>query len=149
MTSSTRSSESASRSSLKRLSSAIRDASIPSSSERCVRTSSSTSSRLSGLALIGRILTVSALTDEARRNFLTVRLSSVPQGGAGGKRIGGAFDDIFADSTVGQRDRVLDRSGTRASVADDDRPPQTEKVRASHRLRIEPFSNTLQRRPEE
>src|SRR5436190_2370762 len=113
----TRSSESASRSSLKRVSSWIRDGSISSSSARWLRISSSTS-------------------------FLVIRLSDAssgygPQNARRLQTGGGLLDHLLVDRALRQPDRVGDSLGSGLAVCDHDGPPYAEEDRAAAGVRID------------
>src|SRR4051812_6327735 len=116
-TSATRSSESASRSSLKRVSSWIRDGSTSSSSARWPRMSSSTS-------------------------FLVIRLSdassgSGPQNARGFQTGGGFLDHLLVDRTLREADRVGNPLGARLAVRDHHGAAHTEQDRAAGLVRID------------
>src|SRR3954451_16720611 len=116
-TSATRSSESASRSSLKRVSSWMRDGSTSSSSARWLRMSSSTS-------------------------FLVIRLSDASSGhGPQNPRrlqTGGCLlHHLLVDRVPCEPDRVGDPLGAGAAVGDDDRLAHAEQDRAAGCIRVD------------
>src|SRR4051794_5846659 len=115
-TSATRSSESASRSSLKRVSSWIRDGSTSSSSARWLRMSSSTS-------------------------FLVIRLSDAssgrgPQNPGGLQTGGGLLDHLLVDRALCEAHRVGNPLGAGLAVRYHDRAPDAEQDRATGRVRV-------------
>src|SRR4051795_5084782 len=116
-TSATRSSESASRSSLKRVSSWIRDGSTSSSSARWVRMSSSTS-------------------------FLVIRLSDASSGHGpqNARRLQtgrGLLDHLLVDRALRQPDGIGDSLGGGLAVCDDDGPADAEQDRAASGVRVD------------
>src|SRR3954464_3688222 len=116
-TSATKSSESASRSSLKRVSSWIRDGSTSSSSARWLRMSSSTS-------------------------FLVIRLSDASSGGGPQNAClleasSGLLDRLLVDRALRHADRIGDSLGARLAVRDHDGPPHAEQDRAARRVRVD------------
>src|SRR3954452_2917700 len=116
-TSATRSSESASRSSLKRVSSWMRDGSTSSSSARWLRMSSSTS-------------------------FLVIRLSdaSSGRGPQNARRLqtgGGLLDHLLVDRPLREAHRVGNPLGAGLAVGDHDRAPYAEQDRAAGRVRVD------------
>src|ERR1700751_4769177 len=123
MISSTRSSESASRSSWKDASSVMSPSSIPSCTVRTSLTRSKTSSRD---AAMSPHLWISGA--EARRSYSLDRP---------GKPRCEPPDDVVLDPAGGQPDRVRDRSPRRVAVRDDGEAAKPEQVRAAVRVRVE------------
>src|SRR5437868_12032622 len=123
MISSTRSSESASRSSWKEASSVMSASSIPSCSVRTSLTRSKTSSRD---AAMSPHLWISGA--EARRSYSLDRP---------GKPCCEPPDDVVVHSTGGQPDGVGDGGPRRVAVRDDGQAAEAEQVRAAVRVGVE------------
>src|SRR4051795_6811680 len=126
MTSSYRSSESASRSSLKRVPSSMPAASTSSSSARCSRTSVSTSSLV--------------MVDFLSRAVPVARPGGGERAAAGAalaQQRRGPLDRIDLDRAGGGADGVGDPLGAGAAVADDGDPAQAEQDCAAGCVRIE------------
>src|SRR5262245_36228963 len=121
MISSTRSSESASRSSWKEASSVISLSSTPSCSVKTSLTRSKTSSR--DAAMTPRCVWGA----EARRSYTD----------AFGQPLGQPIDDPMLDTARCELDRVADRAPAGVAVRDHREPLQPEEVRAAVGVRVE------------
>src|SRR6188472_223331 len=130
MISSTRSSESASRSSWNDASSDNSLSSTPSCSLRTDLTRSATSSRDSATCSTSRLERVPG----ARGLYHALRQSLTHQ-----------TDDVVLASTRRQPDRIRDRDARARPVRDDHDAPQTEQIRAPGRLRVEPRAQASSR----
>src|SRR6185312_5500602 len=140
MISSTRSSESASRSSWNEASSVIAFGSAPSCSTNTSLTLSATSSR------------------EAAISVSYLPFSQGPSGTADGTTLprgcrnfflqapGDALHDISGRALCPERDRVRDRGARARSVSDDHESSQPEQIGASVGVGIEPLAETARRR---
>src|SRR5215211_2209955 len=131
MISSTRSSESASRSSWKDASSVISFSSTPSCSASISLTRSKTSSRDAN-----RLSLLFSLSGRGARRCYTV-----------GEAVGEPAHDAVIDPAGGEADRVRDRLRGRVAVGDHGQPAQAEKVGAAVRLGIEPLAHPSRRAP--
>src|SRR5438105_14213461 len=128
MISSTRSSESASRSSWKDASSVISFSSTPSCSTRTSLTRSKTSSREAAMSPLLGI----GFGKRADANTLFARFFGLP-----GHSLAETRDDAVLDAASGEPDRVGDRGAGGVPVGDHRQAAQAEEVRAAVRVGIE------------
>src|SRR5438105_5815806 len=128
MISSTRSSESASRSSWKDASSVMSDSSIPSCSVRTSLTRSKTSSRDAAMSPHQRS-GVKAGGPSARRSYTRGPLGQTRSEPA---------DDVVVDAARGEADRVRDRGARRVAVRDHGEPAEAEEICAAVGVGVEP-----------
>src|SRR5919109_2104606 len=125
MISSTRSSESASRSSWKDASSVTSASSTPSCSTSTSLTRSKTSSRE---AAMSPLLAVGFSGSEDANTLLR---------GIHGQTVAEPGDDSVLDTARCKSDRVGDRAARGVAMSDDDEAPQPEEIRPSVGLRVE------------
>src|SRR5262249_27142078 len=137
MINSTRSSESASRSSWKDASSVTSFSSTPSCSTRTSLTRSKTSSREAAMSPLLGI----GFGERADANTVL--------GGLPGESLAELGNDAVLDAAGGEPDRARDRLGRGVPVRDDGEPAQAEEVGASVGVRIEMLPQTPCRRPDE